>query len=206
MLALLGLAFLLFLAGLEIDFVELRGRLLSLAAARLRRSRSRSPSAVGAAPSSAFGLGRTPLFVAIVLSPTSLGVIVPVLKDAGELELDVGQLIIAGRAIADFGAVLLLSFFFSGRAGRADRRCCSALFVGRSSSPLLRRCPGAGAPRASAATSSRLQDTTAEIRVRAAVVLLIAFVALAEALGLEMILGSFLAGALLALRRPGPAA
>ena len=40
----------------------------------------------------------------------------------------------------------------------------------------------------------RLQDTTAEIRVRFAVVLLVAFTALAEKFGLESILGAFLAG------------
>jgi Kef-type K+ transport system membrane component KefB len=45
----------------------------------------------------------------------------------------------------------------------------------------------------------RLQDTTAEIRVRLAVLLLIGFVALAEHLGLETILGAFLAGAILNL-------
>jgi Kef-type K+ transport system membrane component KefB len=49
------------------------------------------------------------------------------------------------------------------------------------------------------ATLTRLQDTTAEIRVRAAVVLLVAFVALAEAFGLESILGAFLAGAVVGL-------
>src|SRR5437764_4312862 len=45
----------------------------------------------------------------------------------------------------------------------------------------------------------RLQDTSAEIRVRIAVLLLIGFVALAERLGLETILGAFIAGALLSL-------
>jgi Kef-type K+ transport system membrane component KefB len=45
----------------------------------------------------------------------------------------------------------------------------------------------------------RLQDTTAEIRVRFAVLLLIAFVALAEQFGLETILGAFLAGAVVSL-------
>ena len=46
---------------------------------------------------------------------------------------------------------------------------------------------------------TRLQDTTAEIRVRAAVVLLVGFVALAAKLGLETILGAFLAGAVVGL-------
>src|SRR5829696_648756 len=45
----------------------------------------------------------------------------------------------------------------------------------------------------------RLQDTTAQIRVRAALVLLVGFAALAETLGLEAILGAFIAGAIVAL-------
>jgi len=45
----------------------------------------------------------------------------------------------------------------------------------------------------------RLQDTTAEIRVRFAVLLLVAFTALAERFGLESILGAFLAGAIVGL-------
>src|SRR5207249_1933659 len=48
-------------------------------------------------------------------------------------------------------------------------------------------------------TLLRLQDTTAQIRVRGAFVLLAAFAALAEKLGLEVILGAFTAGAVLAL-------
>jgi Kef-type K+ transport system membrane component KefB len=46
---------------------------------------------------------------------------------------------------------------------------------------------------------TRLQDTTAEIRVRLAVALLVGFVAFAERVGLEAILGAFLAGAVLNL-------
>jgi Kef-type K+ transport system membrane component KefB len=49
------------------------------------------------------------------------------------------------------------------------------------------------------ATLRRLQDTTAQIRVRGAVVLLVAFAALAESFGLEVILGAFAAGAVLTL-------
>ena len=45
----------------------------------------------------------------------------------------------------------------------------------------------------------RLQNTTAEIRVRMTVALLIGFVALAERFGLETILGAFLAGAVVSL-------
>jgi Kef-type K+ transport system membrane component KefB len=49
------------------------------------------------------------------------------------------------------------------------------------------------------ATLLRLQDTTAQIRVRAAVVLFVGFAAIAEQLGLEVILGAFIAGAIISL-------
>jgi Kef-type K+ transport system membrane component KefB len=47
--------------------------------------------------------------VAIILCATSLGVLVPVLKDAGEISSTLGQLIVAAASIADFGAIILLS-------------------------------------------------------------------------------------------------
>src|SRR5207253_10550685 len=51
----------------------------------------------------------------------------------------------------------------------------------------------------------RLQDTTAQIRVRGAFVLLVGFVVLAEKFGLEAILGAFMAGAVLQLVAAGEA-
>jgi Kef-type K+ transport system membrane component KefB len=133
-LALLGLAFLLFLSGLEIDFDGLRGRRLSLAGLGFAAS-------FGLALVVAFaleGLGQvdTPLFVAIVLVATSLGVVVPVLKDSGNASTELGQLVIAGASIADFGAVILLSLFFS-----SSSPCSSSSlsrFCWRSSGPSIR--------------------------------------------------------------------
>ena len=58
----------------------------------------------------------TPLLVAIILVATSLGVVMPVLKDAGEAGSNLGQLVVAAASIADFGAVILLSLLFSREA------------------------------------------------------------------------------------------
>src|SRR5439155_558935 len=80
-LALLGLAFLLVLAGLEVDLERLRGRLLRLAGSGFGASVVLA-LAIGAALQ-ATGQGRSAGFVAIVLLATSLGVVVAVLKDAG---------------------------------------------------------------------------------------------------------------------------
>src|SRR5918996_1668074 len=113
--ALLGLAFVLFLAGLEIEFDRLRGPIVRLTGLAFAAS-----FAIALAVSlglKAGGLVDTPLLVAIILCATSLGVLVPVLKDAGEIATTFGQLIVAAASIADFGAIILLSIFFSGEGG-----------------------------------------------------------------------------------------
>ena len=113
--ALLGLAFVLFLAGLEIEFEKLRGRVLRLTL--IGFAISFAVALVVSLGLSAVDLVDTPLLVAIILCSTSLGVLVPVLKDSGQLATTFGQLIIAAASIADFGAIILLSIFFSGEGG-----------------------------------------------------------------------------------------
>jgi Kef-type K+ transport system membrane component KefB len=190
--AILGLAFLLFLAGMEIDLDRLRGRALRLTAAGFALS-------FGLALLAGFALPvDSPLLVAIVLSATSLGVIIPVLKDAGEIGSDLGQLVVAAGSIADFGAIILLSVFFSGEGGAGSTLLLVGLLAAMALAVLI-AVRGAERSRALRADLLRLQDTTAQIRVRGAMVLLVAFVAIAESLGLEAILGAFLAGAILTL-------
>jgi Kef-type K+ transport system membrane component KefB len=194
-LSLLGLAFLLFLAGLEIDVHQLRGRLLGLVTVGFVAS-----FAIGLAVSgglAAVGLVDTPLLVAIILTATSLGVVTPVLKDAGQVESEFGQLVIAAASIADFGAVILLSLFFSREASGPGAQL---LLIG--GLVLLAVLVGLGLARAGrwmrlSADLGRLQDSSAQIRVRGAVLLLALLVWVAQRLGLEVILGAFMAGALL---------
>jgi Kef-type K+ transport system membrane component KefB len=197
-LALVGLAFLLFLSGLEIDVERLRGRILKLTA--LGFAMSFAIAVVIGLGLTAGGFVKSPLFVAIVLVATSLGVIVPVLKDSGNIGSNFGQLLIAAASIADFGAIILLSLFFSGKgststAGTLILLGIFGVVVGLVGVAI------AGVERSMSLSRvlRRLQDTTAQIRVRAAFVLLIGFTALADQVGLETILGAFAAGALLSL-------
>jgi Kef-type K+ transport system membrane component KefB len=194
--SLIGLAFLLFLSGIEIDFMRLRGRSLRLAGLGFVLSFAIA-LAVG------FGLGAvglvdTPLLIAIILCATSLGVVVAVLKDAGEVGSTFGQLVIAAGSIADFGAIILLSLFFSGEGGIGSTLVLlgGLLLLALAMIYALR-----GAERSMRIRDDlvRLQDTTAQIRVRAAMLLLVGFAAVAEALGLEAILGAFAAGAIISL-------
>jgi Kef-type K+ transport system membrane component KefB len=194
--ALIGLSFVLFLAGLEIEFDKLRGQVLRVTA--IGFALSFGIALVVAFGLKAGGLVETPLLVAIILCATSLGVLMPVLKDAGEISTTFGQLIIEAATIADFGAIILLSLFFSGEGGLgATLLLLGALALlaivvylavrGAEGSARIRR------------DLVRLQDTTAQIRVRAAIVLFVGFAATAETLGLEVILGTFIAGVIISL-------
>jgi Kef-type K+ transport system membrane component KefB len=192
----LGLAFLLFLAGLEIDFSRLRGRVLKLTA--LGYAVSFGVALVVAGGLKAAGLVHAPLLIAITLAATSLGVLIPVLKDAGESGSTLGQVVIAAGSIADFGAIILLSVFFTGEGGTG----ATLLLIGSLlalAAVVVIAVRGAERSMRIRADLLRLQDTTAQIRVRGAMVLLIAFAAIAEQLGLEAILGTFAAGAILTL-------
>jgi Kef-type K+ transport system membrane component KefB len=194
--AVLGLAFVLFLAGLEIEFEKLRGQVLRLTG--LGFALSFAVAVVVSLGLKTAGLVDTPLLVAIILCATSLGVLVPVLKDAGEISSTFGQLIISAASIADFGAIILLSIFFSGQGGTGSTLLLlGALFALAATVFLVVR--GAEHSMRIREDLLRLQDTTAQIRVRAALVLFVGFAALAETLGLEVILGTFIAGAILSL-------
>jgi Kef-type K+ transport system membrane component KefB len=196
-LATVGLAFLLFLTGLELDLDQLRGRLLKVAAVGF------ALTLVFAAASgyvlNGFGLVRNSLLAAVILTATSLGLVFPVLKESGQLETRLGQLVIAGASIGDFAGVILLSLLFS----RDSTDTSTKLFllgafvvaVAVVGVALTRRSRSMRISRALV----KLQDTTAQIRVRGAMLLLGVFIVLAAHLGLEAILGAFVAGALVSV-------
>jgi len=196
-LSVLGLAFLLFLAGLEVELERLRGRLLAFVGSAFLIS-------FGLALLVGYGLyiaGQvvSPLLIAIILVATGLGIVIPVLKDAGESASDFGQLVIAGAMFAEFGSIILLTLFFSREATSTATRLVLlggfALLAAGFVFVILRL----ERSKRITAVLLRLQDTTAQIRVRGAFMLLVAFVALASVLGLETILGAFIAGVILRL-------
>ena len=196
-LSLIGVGFLLLLAGLEIDFDQLRGQLLRVALLGFVVS-----FALALAVSYglwAAGAVRSPFLIAVILSATSLAVLLPLLKDAGLIESRFGQIVIAGASVADLATVILLSIFFSGHSTSVESRF--VLFGGFAVLCLLVAVmivAGGRFGRLSGVLLS-LQDTTAQIRVRGAFLLLLCFSIIAQRFGLEAILGTFLAGAILKL-------
>lgn len=195
--SLLGLAFLLLLAGLEVEYECFRGGVLRLSA--IGYAISFGLALVIGFGLHAGGLVRSPLLIGIALSATSLGIVIPVLKDAGQVDTPFGQLVVAGASIAEIAPIVLVSLFFSGEARGFGVKLLLLGLFGLFGLALGMAALDAERSKRISTALVRLQDTTAEIRIRAAFLLLVVFVVLAERLGLEAILGAFVAGAILKL-------
>jgi Kef-type K+ transport system membrane component KefB len=120
-------------------------------------------------------------------------------KDLGHARTPFGQLVLAAASLADVATILLLSLLFSEHSAGTGARvvlagCFIAVVVGVGVA--LR---GAGRASPISAVLFRLQDTSAQIRVRGAFLVLLGFVALAGRFGLEAVLGAFAAGVFLTL-------
>ena len=192
----IGLVFLFFLAGLEIAF-DARDRHLGTVGAAFVISLGLA--LVVALIFEAIELVGAPLLVAIILAATSFGIVVAVLRDAGQTGTPFGQLVIAGASLADFATVVLLSLFFS-TSGSSFKTTLTLLilFLGVVAA-LGTAMAGARGSRVLGAAVHRLQATSAQITVRIAFLLLAVLVYLSSEFGLEVVLGAFLAGAMVSL-------
>ena len=200
-LALLGVAFLLFLAGAELDLGALRGKPLKLGVAGFVVSFVLAVA--GALALHAAGISFTPLLVAVALCSTSVGIVVPVLRDTHNLHSDVGSLVVAGGAVAEFASIALLGVLFAVPAESVVQELLVvaiglvvlAVFV------LVIVAVGWGLRRAAAWTpgqrvTARLDLTTSQITTRFVVMVVLGAASIAAVFGFEVILGTFLAGIL----------
>jgi Kef-type K+ transport system membrane component KefB len=123
-----GLGFLLLLAGLEVDLGRLRGPVLR-----------RTATAYAASFVLALAAGlvfrateaiQSATLVAVILSATSLGIVLPVLEDAGQAGSAFGQVVVAGASLAEVVPIVLLSLLFStGNVAPAAQVMLFAVFL-----------------------------------------------------------------------------
>ncbi|MDR5699896.1 cation:proton antiporter [Agromyces aerolatus] len=191
-----GLAMLFFLAGNEIDFRAIRGRPLMRAG-------------VGWVISLAAGIGLAALlaphlsaavFIGIALASTALGTIMPVLRDSGDLRTAFGVGILAVGAVGEFGPLLAISVFLSGRSPAAAASVL-LLFVVVAGVAIWLAARGAGKRMHRVITATL--HTSGQFAVRLVVFILLALAALSTLLGLDMLLGAFTAGVLYRLLLSG---
>ncbi len=198
-LALIGLSFLLFLAGLELNLNSLRGRVGTISMAY---AVSAVLALAGGGAVALLDSENKPLFVAIVLASTSLGLIVPVLRDAGQTFSAYGQLVLAAGSFGEFGAVLALAVFYSASgAGLGSQLFLLIGFAVLVVAVALGLARIERSPRFAHALAAQ-GETSAQLGVRVAILVLAVFVALSNELGFEAVLGAFVAGALLRITDP----
>ena len=180
-LSVLALSFLLFTAGTEVELPSLKGPVLP---------RSIAAYGVGlllglmvAMALGALDVVQTPSLIAIILSATGLGAIIPVLRGAGLSATPVGQTILIVGSVAEFSAVMLLSILFAeGDSSILDHVLFFGIFAGVTAVVwfVLRR-----AERQSGLADrlEALEGGTAQIRIRLAVLVLAIFLALSASSG-----------------------
>jgi len=214
LLAELGFVFLMFLSGMEIDFSSLglftnqkRSKDQPWNPFRLAGTSFLLTLILSTLIGFAFtwaNLASSPWMIALILSTTSLGVVVPVLKEHGLSNGRYGQTLLISALIADFVTMLLITVVVAALSQglTLDILLIGLLFVAFF---LVYYFGGILFNRLKSIRRilEELSSATAQIKVRAAFTMMLIFVALAEMLGTEIILGAFLAGAIISLlKRP----
>jgi Kef-type K+ transport system membrane component KefB len=184
----LGLGMLFFFAGYEIDFERIRGRALQLGVV-----------AWGMSLAIAFGLGSllaalgivvSLLYTGSALATTAIGTLIPILRDAGELHTRFGKYLLASGAAGEFGPILLITLVLS-TTHPLDEAAILVAFVVLAvvTGVFAVRSVGRGWP-----LLERTFESSSQLPIRLAVVLVFALLTLATHLGLDLLLGGFVAG------------
>jgi Kef-type K+ transport system membrane component KefB len=195
----LGLGMLFLLAGMEVDPLELRTRDGSKAVTAWVIS-------LVAAIVWMFVLGRLldiPAWesIAIAMTSTALGTLLPLLRDTGLQQQPIGRLVLANGAIGEFGPILAMSVFLSqGSTWGALLSLAAFVVVAAVLGFLLVR----HSPRAERVVGviRHGADTTAQAPVRLIILLLAVMLATSASLGLDVILGAFVAGGIIRMLLP----
>ncbi len=187
----LGLGFLFFFAGYELDFARMRGVPLRLASVGWAISLALAYSIAGLF--SAIGLVISGLLTGSAISTTAIGTILPVLRDSGQLEGRFGPSMLAAGAVGELGPVMIVTLLLSASASKLSQ---ALILVGFILVTIVAALISSGAAGRSSRFLGESLNTSGQLPVRLTVVLVFALVVLADSLGLDVILGAFAAGIL----------
>jgi Kef-type K+ transport system membrane component KefB len=193
----LGLGMLFFFAGYEIDFARIRGVPLRLAAVGWLLSLALAYLLGGILAIA--GVVLSLVFTGSALATTAIGTLIPILRDAGELRTRFGTYLLAAGALGEFGPILLITLVFTTRSA-AVNAVILLVFIALAvlTAVLAVRGITRGWP-----LLERTIETSSQPAVRIAVVLVFALATLAASLGLDLLLGGFVAGVIARLALSG---
>ena len=195
----IGMAAVLFMAGMEIDFAAIQGRPLSLALRGWIVS-------LGIAFLAIMVLHvirgvQAPLMATIALTTTSLGALLPMLRDGGRLETPLGRMVLAAGTVGEVAPIVAVSLALSGRYSTWQEFALLLVFLGLVAGAAA---VGMGArPPRVLAFLARTMEASSQLPVRLALLILAVMFVLSEEFGFEGILGAFAAGMIVGLATRG---
>ena len=186
-----GLVFLFFQAGLESKRDEIGRAELRLGAFAWLASFALAVGFVGLLH--LFGMVRSPLLVALILPTTAFGVLIPILRQTGELHGNFGRHVLGLAAIGELGPLLLASIALAEEKHQLHQTFLSiAFFVLAFAAIILLltlRTNGF-----SAKLARWLGQDDELLLLRVSLLVLLGFVFLADSFGMEAVVGAYAAG------------
>ncbi len=193
----LGLGMLFFFAGYEIDFERIRGQPMKLGAWGWLLSVALAYGIGGAL--AAAGIVLSFLYTGSAMATTAIGTLIPILRDNGELKTRFGTYLLAAGGAGEFGPILLVTLVLS-TANPLHESAILLAFVALALVLALgsMRYAWRGWP-----ALERTFESSSQLAVRVTVVLVFGLVLLASKLGLDILLGGFVAGMITRLALKG---
>jgi Kef-type K+ transport system membrane component KefB len=195
-----GLGFVFLLAGFEVDPAVLFARAGKLALIAWATAAVLATLAVGIL--AAFGYVRAFVPVALALTTTALGTVLPVLHEQGMLDGAVGRYFLASGAVGELLPILAIAIFLGVNSRVAALVSIAAIALIALALALAPRVLHGGRLAHLVAQGA---DSTGQTTLRWSMLLLIGLLVLAGEFGLDVVLGALLAGAVLRRWAPGEA-
>jgi Kef-type K+ transport system membrane component KefB len=184
----LGLGMLFFFAGYEIDVERIRGRPLDLGVIGWLLSLALAYGIGGLL--AAGGVVLSYLYTGSALATTAMGTLIPILRDAGDLRTRWGTYMLGAGAMGEFGPILLVTLILStGHPLNEALLLVGFVVLAVLTGVIAVRSAVRGWP-----LLERTLESSSQLAVRLAVLLIFGLVALASELGLDLLLGGFMAG------------
>jgi Kef-type K+ transport system membrane component KefB len=193
----LGLGMLFFFAGYEIDFERIRGKPLELGALGWLLSIALAYGIGGIL--AAAGIIVSFLYTGSAMATTAIGTLIPILRDNGELKTRFGTYLLAAGGIGEFGPILLVTLVLStANPLHEGAILIGFIFLALAVALVSVRLAWRGWP-----ALERTFEASSQLAVRITVVLVFGLVLLASKLGLDVLLGGFVAGMIVRLALRG---
>ena len=190
-----GLIFLFFQAGFEFNPDKIGLTPVRLGA--LAWLASLALSGVFTALLYAIGLLRAPLLVGLVLPTTAFGMLLPILHETGEVETQFGRYVLGSAVVGELGPIVLASIVLAHAHHHLHQTLLSLVFFAIAIGAIFIAKELHSAKMSGLIT--KWMGDSAVLPVRIAILILLGLVSLANELGMELVVGAYAAGMVVAM-------